>query len=198
MFILAMEALHERPESDDESFFQIGGIHGWPFVTWQYPESAIVNPGNEYCAHRSVLFNTWHRPYLALLEQTLHEEALRIADEFTGSDRDRYMAAADDVRLPYWDWASEREIPSVVRAQSIDVIKPSGPTSIENPLYSYTFQETRPGRPAAGETIREADANERIISTFPSRQSRTLQLFSVGQFNTFNTMLEGIHGGVHG
>lgn len=44
------------------------GIHGAPALTW-----ADVNPtpGNEhsgYCTHVSILFPTWHRPYLALYE----------------------------------------------------------------------------------------------------------------------------------
>jgi hypothetical protein len=43
----------------------IKGIHGRPFIEWggvtgQYDAG--------YCAHGSVLFPMWHRPYLALFE----------------------------------------------------------------------------------------------------------------------------------
>ena len=146
-----------------------------------------------------MIFTTWHRPYLVLLEQVLHEEALRIAGEFTGTERERYLAAADDLRLPYWDWASEEEIPSVVLAQTINVIKPNGPTDIANPLFSYAFQQSPPDTHVGGsETARHAVANERIVNTFPGRQLQTLGLFNIGQFNEFNTALEGIHGSVHG
>jgi tyrosinase len=44
------------------------GIHGIPHQTWG---GVGPTPGNEdtgYCTHSSVLFPTWHRPYLVLYE----------------------------------------------------------------------------------------------------------------------------------
>ena len=62
----------ERQQSDPQSFFQVGGIHGLPYTPW---EGATVDPPvnaeNQwagYCFHSSVLFPTWHRPYIALFE----------------------------------------------------------------------------------------------------------------------------------
>ncbi len=205
MFILALESLHDRAEDDDESYFQIAGIHGYPFITWQYPDSAIINPGREYCTHSSVIFNTWHRPYLVLLEQSLHEEAVRIANLFEGYSRDRYVRAAEDVRLPYWDWASEDSIPPVVSSETIDVIKPGtnstagGETNIPNPLYSYMFQNDLPSNfPGNDETIRGANPNSDLQATFEGRQQATLDVFTIGEFNDFNFALEGIHNSIHG
>ena len=69
MFILALEALQKDPESSDTSYYQIAGIHGRPHIKWQQvipPEQA--NPQLGYCTHRARIFNTWHRPYLSLLE----------------------------------------------------------------------------------------------------------------------------------
>lgn len=71
-----------------------------PYTPWQYPASATVNPDRGYCTHRSAIFLTWHRPYLALIEQLLHAEAVAIARNFTGTAATRYQAAADNVRLP--------------------------------------------------------------------------------------------------
>ena len=65
----------ERQQSDPQSFFQVGGIHGLPYTPW---EGATVDPPvnaeNQwagYCFHSSVLFPTWHRPYIALFEVVL-------------------------------------------------------------------------------------------------------------------------------
>ena len=44
------------------------GIHGRPFVDW---DNVHASPGDDqtgYCTHASILFPTWHRPYLALYE----------------------------------------------------------------------------------------------------------------------------------
>jgi tyrosinase len=44
------------------------GIHGRPFVPF---DNVLAEPGDEnngYCTHVSILFPTWHRPYLALYE----------------------------------------------------------------------------------------------------------------------------------
>lgn len=43
------------------------GIHGYPTIEW---DNAPGNPawGWGYCTHDSVLFPTWHRPYVALYE----------------------------------------------------------------------------------------------------------------------------------
>lgn len=58
--------------SNDFSFAAIGGIHGYPFVQWG--DSGNPTPPTDpdhfggYCTHGSVVFPTWHRPYVALFE----------------------------------------------------------------------------------------------------------------------------------
>lgn len=42
------------------------GIHGFPYVPWN--EVPGVNFTMGYCQHASILFPSWHRPYLALVE----------------------------------------------------------------------------------------------------------------------------------
>ena len=54
------------------------GIHGLPFQTWPlaWPDGTPnedIEPATNtafqgFCTHTSVLFLTWHRPYLALFE----------------------------------------------------------------------------------------------------------------------------------
>ena len=99
-----------------------------------------------YCPHVSNLFGTWHRPYLALFEQVLQKKAVEIADEFPeGDSKKKYQAAAQRLRMPYWDWAidppnSEGVIPLSMRRPQTMVTLPSGVNkTIPNPLAQYTF-----------------------------------------------------------
>ena len=51
-----------------QSFFQVGGIHGLPYIPWD-GVTGIPNPSwGGYCTHGSVLFPTWHRPYVSAFE----------------------------------------------------------------------------------------------------------------------------------
>ena len=56
-----------------ESFFSVGGIHGLPNIPWDgaVGDTPFVPNSRQwggYCTHGSVLFPTWHRPYVALFE----------------------------------------------------------------------------------------------------------------------------------
>ncbi|KAF5591026.1 tyrosinase precursor (monophenol monooxygenase) [Fusarium subglutinans] len=72
------------------SWFQLTGIHGQP-------------------PH----FGTWHRPYLAMMEQTLFRQVANVAKRFSESNipdeqKKKYLAAAEQFRLPYWDYFRPR------------------------------------------------------------------------------------------
>lgn len=97
-----------------------------------------------YCPHGSVLFPVWHRPYLALFEQTLWNSAQKIASTYPDSQRARYEAAASTFRMPYWDWASNATMPDTFNQPTISINTPSGAQSVSNPLYSYTFHPQPP------------------------------------------------------
>jgi hypothetical protein len=62
--------MQDDDQSDLISFFQISGIHGLPYVPWDGGDSQPVstNGWEGYCTHGSVLFPTWHRPYMMLYE----------------------------------------------------------------------------------------------------------------------------------
>lgn len=62
-----------RSQDDPTSFFQVGGIHGLPFAPWDGDDNdnddqVGNNQWGGYCTHGSVLFPTWHRPYVLLYE----------------------------------------------------------------------------------------------------------------------------------
>ena len=58
-------------QEDLISFFRLGGIYGMPYKAWDGvgPEKLTEQAG--YCTHGSVLFPTWHRPYVALYEASI-------------------------------------------------------------------------------------------------------------------------------
>ena len=99
-----------------------------------------------YCPHLSNLFGTWHRPYLALFEQILHDRAVDVANEYPkGEARDNALKIAHKIRLPYWDWALDPKddqgaMPACLRSTSVTVTRPDGSKSVlPNPLYQYNF-----------------------------------------------------------
>jgi len=57
-------------QSNSLSHFSISGIHGLPYVQWEGAGGTRPVQGSwgGYCTHGSVLFPTWHRPYIALYE----------------------------------------------------------------------------------------------------------------------------------
>lgn len=59
----------EMNQEDPVSYFQIAGIHGLPYVRWKGEgEGSGKDERKGYCNHGSVLFPTWHRPYISLFE----------------------------------------------------------------------------------------------------------------------------------
>jgi tyrosinase len=117
--IRAFKGIQELPPDDFNSFFVIGGYHGEPFrgAGWENPSW-----WGGYCNHGNVFFPTWHRTYLARLENAL-----------------RSIPGCEEVALPYWD-----ETDDETRAHGLlgifltKVFQLDGKT-IANPLYSYKF-----------------------------------------------------------
>ncbi|KAI9878571.1 MAG: hypothetical protein M1830_000528 [Pleopsidium flavum] len=139
-------------------------------------------------------------------QQLLHAEAVAIAKKFTGSAAKKYQAAAEEVRIPYWDWASDdtqSRIPQAVSTVSLTVTKPGSKgtgtsTTIPNPLYQYRFTNPQPSNSGLGTiTVRGGDADSVLFSTFPGRKDATLRLFSDNDYNQFSRDAEGIHNAIH-
>lgn len=70
LFILALSSFQSIPQDNILSYYQIAGIHGMPVQTWNGVQPFNQYAQSGYCPHDSVLFPTWHRPYLALFEVT--------------------------------------------------------------------------------------------------------------------------------
>lgn len=49
------------------------------------------------------------------------------------------MDAAKTLRVPYWDWAKNPNLPESTTYQKISINTPTGQKTLDNPLYSYKF-----------------------------------------------------------
>jgi tyrosinase len=157
------------PQSNPLSHFSIGGIHGLPYVSWEGAGGNRPVQGsrwNGYCTHGNVLFPTWHRPYVALYEvrvvhescvrnnihrieqQVFQQHALDVAKTYR-NDQQLWLDAAQNLRAPYWDWATNSvPPPEVISMQTVNITTPDGKTaSVPNPLLQYTFNPVDPSFP---------------------------------------------------
>jgi len=89
---------------------------------------------------QQLTFITWHRPYVTLIEQSIQAQAQKIAALYPSSSSAAYKAAALTLRFPYWDWATDAQLPPIITEPTITITTPSGSKTIRNPLYSYQFQ----------------------------------------------------------
>ncbi|KAF2690201.1 Di-copper centre-containing protein [Lentithecium fluviatile CBS 122367] len=148
LFLLALAEFQAMDQTIIDSYYQIAGIHGMPWASWDGVEGTTEgkNDWNRgYCPHAQVLFGTWHRPYLVLFEQKLQSVAKAIANRFPTASKATYQDAATKLRIPFWDWAkaiptTEPMIPEVVSAEKVQVTFPNGTSAqIGNPLFQYNF-----------------------------------------------------------
>jgi tyrosinase len=91
LFLQGFAKVQQRDPKDPKSFFAVAGIHGLPYEPydllpgekiphrdWNKRES---NRWGGYCHHGDILFPTWHRPYVLLLEMLIYEAAEEIVNE---------------------------------------------------------------------------------------------------------------------
>ncbi|KIJ53633.1 hypothetical protein M422DRAFT_222298 [Sphaerobolus stellatus SS14] len=158
LFLLALERMMKVPQDDLRSWFQLAAIHGRPYLPYDnVGDEKNVGSFGGYCSHTSILFPTWHRPSVALLEQLLGEYVRQIAQEFSEPpDQEKYVQVGKRFRLPYWDWAAEASVPDIIaQDETVLVYKPPGrQVVIANPLYCYEFDPSYvvsdgPGLPEA-------------------------------------------------
>ncbi|KAF3936906.1 Tyrosinase [Dactylella cylindrospora] len=223
LLLLAWRKLQTAPDSDLFGHYQIAGIHGAPYVAWQMPPVGPYDYNRGYCTHGSVLFTSWHRPYLLLLEQALFHAANAIAITFTGTAQTQYLAAAARLRLPYWDWSdpvTQSYLPAITMQQTVTVTQPDGSgnpisATIPNPLWAYNFLSTTsiapfnppwnaPPRlstrryPTSSWGDQSNLASNAMQSGFAGRVVQTYNAFLAFPYNSFSNMVEGIHDAVHG
>ncbi|OAA39531.1 tyrosinase 2 [Beauveria brongniartii RCEF 3172] len=222
LYLQALRAMYDRDSKDPESFFQIAGelpksaqsIHGRPFTEYNNAGKMNTNGWSGYSTHGEILFIIWHRPFVALFEQTLVKEAKILAAQYPDNLRPIYQRAAEDLRAPYWDWALEPWLPSVVLPETIEV-KAATKTGtvakkIDNPLYTYRFsKEVMQGKYGEFNTYNRMyrcqnpqDANQKLYSR--NYKSWVYDVFSRAKsFSEFATTaskgssLEGVHNAIH-
>lgn len=153
LFLLAMERFKAKPFDDRLSYYQIAGIHGRPFITWNNM-GPLTNAAG-WCPHGQSLFGSWHRPYLALFEQAVYQNAEEVIETFPRGQQQRWRQALVGLRVPYFDWAmtppaGQPNVPSVLRDENVSVTKPNGRVTIPNPLYSFSWGRSLPREMGGG------------------------------------------------
>lgn len=144
----------------------------------------------------------------------LVQEAKKIASSYPAEHRSIYEAAADHLRAPFWDWALEPWLPSVVLPETIEVnVAGNGgivKKTIDNPLYTFRFpKDVLQGKfgyfntgdrmyrcankNAANENLYSRNYKGLVYDTF--MRSKTFSQFATTA--TSGGSLEGIHNSVH-
>ncbi|KIW32469.1 uncharacterized protein PV07_04014 [Cladophialophora immunda] len=163
LFLLALMDL--KADTSKLGYFSLAGIHGLPTALWDGVGKNFPEGTGGYCAHGRLVFPTWHRPYLALLEQTLYRKMLAIVKEFDRPFQSRYLSAAKAFRLPYWDYFRPRDVdarfpgiklegnrtrhdydfrmPDILNVKEVMVRVPPYDklTVLSNPLYNFKFTD---------------------------------------------------------
>jgi tyrosinase len=67
LYLLGMERFMAKDKTDTLSYYQVVGVHGRPYTTWNNFPTPLVNTAG-FCPHAQTLFGSWHRPYLAIFE----------------------------------------------------------------------------------------------------------------------------------
>ncbi|KIY68544.1 Di-copper centre-containing protein [Cylindrobasidium torrendii FP15055 ss-10] len=156
LYILALERIMDKGQDEVESFFAVGGIHGLPYKAWNGSGEEVKGskesvPWRGYCSHGTVLFPTFHRPYVFLFEQLLQAEAKAIAEEYPLELREAYKKAAMELRQPFWDWARVNQSvppPEVIELEEVKIVGTDGKeTTRKNPLRRYKFNPVDPSFP---------------------------------------------------
>jgi tyrosinase len=214
MYLLGLSRFMDVDGRDPMSYYQIAAIHGQPYVAWDNNGPCDGCQPAGYCTHQSTLFPTWHRAYLALFEQALVSNAMTVAKQYTGEDYDRYMAAAEALRIPFWDWAElpaegENPFPQMFTDEQVFVNSPNGPMNITNPLGGYQFKSNEEHKFIGGDqterkpTFTEGNRRQLRSDLWSALSSdQAYNAFSTealasdnGNFNP--TSLEALHDNIH-
>ncbi|KAF1983552.1 Di-copper centre-containing protein [Aulographum hederae CBS 113979] len=145
MYLLGLDRMQKMPQNDQFSYYQIAGIHGVPNIPWD--GVTATGDGVGYCTHSSNLFCSWHRPYMALYEQILVANAIDAAYSFPqGTLQDRYLSAARNLRMPYYDWAispaqNQPAYPNIFSQTQVVVTNGTASVTMDNPLHLFKFTD---------------------------------------------------------
>jgi len=125
-------------------------------------------PPTSYCRHGAPGFFTWHRAELKAFEDAL-------------------QAVNCDVMLPYWDWSTGPSTGVPAACGDATYVNRSG-TTVPNPLYAGP-------RNSAGMTVRGASL---ATTAFDDLAVSVQGAMSEPSFSSFQNLINGPHGSVHG
>jgi tyrosinase len=185
LYVMALRSFFEKDEPDFRSYFGVAGIHGRPYIPWGGAKGQSQWAFGGYCVHGSVLFPTWHRPYLALFEQLIQQNAMVHAQLHT-VDTGGWAKAALDLRLPYWGWEKGTVLPDVIiDSPTVTITDYSGKkVQVDNPFMRYRFRAKPlplgPRFSQWGTTLRHPDSNGKenipeLKQSLSSMQSQVTQ-----------------------
>ena len=85
----------------------------------------------------------------------LQQHALEIAKTYR-NNQSHWISVAQNLRAPYWDWATNSvPPPEVIALQTVNIITPDGKTSsVPNPLYQYNFNPVDQSFPSPWNTYK--------------------------------------------
>ncbi|EGC49733.1 tyrosinase [Histoplasma capsulatum var. duboisii H88] len=164
LFILALREFQATPPDSRDSYFQIAGIHGMPYKSWDEPSLTVQETHRKgYCVHANSLFPIWHRPYLSLYEQRIYEimvdviiPGLRLRERA----EDEWQEAAFHWRLPFWDWAKNPQIPKLMCFKRIQLRFPA--MTVDNPFYKFKMPKGEKMRVYGVGTLKSPDFEDTL------------------------------------
>ncbi|OAG18877.1 tyrosinase [Alternaria alternata] len=182
IFIQAFARFQAMDQSQKTSFYQVAGIHGVPFKQWDGVNGTAGQEMMGYCPHTSSMFGPWHRPYLALFEQVLHDRAVDVANEYPiGEARNKAL----DIAKRYDDFAPLSEF--------------------EFKYWNHTIRYPLDPH-AANATSRNSDVNARVGKQQPNLRDMLYKLLTTyqpfsqvsnkangGKIGNFETLHDGLH-----
>ncbi|KAH7068549.1 hypothetical protein FB567DRAFT_615332 [Paraphoma chrysanthemicola] len=218
LYLLALDRIQWQDQTGPLSYYGLASIHGRPFRTWGDAPGLDHKIGTSgYCPHNNILFLGWHRPYLALFEEQLYKEVHWFAERASEGQLERYRSAANQFRMPYWDWAKgEGGVPDFFTWEYISVTRPDGTSdNMWNPLYAYYFHPVIPDdfdskwiylngtqRWPSSDEINSTSDQAHMLSNYEEQKGPLVNQvdlsFRQDTLNEFASTLEQGHGWVHG
>lgn len=142
-----MAQMHAGSQSSPVSYYGLANVHGVPRDNYNGVQQCSQCGGTDgYGTHNSVLFPPWHRVYISLFEQEMVKVAKTIANSYPASTRSQMVTAANQLRMPYWDWAAHPGngrpvLPLMISDVTVTVTGPNGKKTFTNPLFRHDFQD---------------------------------------------------------
>ncbi|KAF5583284.1 tyrosinase precursor (monophenol monooxygenase) [Fusarium pseudoanthophilum] len=101
--------LTEQPDTFNLYLIALMELEGMKGLPWPTPDGFSF----VFMDNPKPYFGTWHRPYLAMMEQTIFRQVANVAKRFSESNipdeqKKKYLDAAKQFRLPYWDYYRPR------------------------------------------------------------------------------------------